>query len=265
MPEDTPVRLQVRLAHAGLASRRAAEKIIAEGRVSVNGKVVTEQGEKVSEADIVRVDGNIILREEKLRYIALNKPPLYLCSSKDSENRPLAIDLVPPEIRERLYSVGRLDYRSSGLILFTNDGAFAAKITHPGSQIEKEYLAEASNLIPAHVAERFLDGVTVDGVHYKALEAEKTGPKTLRVVLIEGKNREIRRVFSHFHLHLERLRRIRIGPALLGALAEGKTRPLSETELIAFNSSDKTRHHYSLLTTHYSLPTTHYPCPSPPE
>jgi len=228
---DSRVRLQVFLSHAGVASRRAAEKIIACGRVSVNGKVITEQGAKVSAADVVCLDGKAVAGEEKLHYIALNKPPLFLCTSKDSENRPLAIDLLPPEIRERLYSVGRLDYHSSGLIFFTNDGDFAAKITHPSSEIEKEYLAETSNPIPLNVAERFLEGISVEGVWYQAFEAEKLGAKKLRIVLIEGKNREIRRVFSHFHLHIERLRRLRIGPVLLGDLPEGKTRPLTESEL----------------------------------
>jgi 23S rRNA pseudouridine2605 synthase len=230
-------RLHVYLARAGVASRRASEKLIAAGRVSVNGIVITEMGAKTLPGDDVRVDGKPALPETALRYIALNKPPLYLCSSNDAENRPLACDLLPPEIRERLFSIGRLDYRSRGLLLFTNDGAFAAKLGHPSSEIEKEYVIEASGAIENSVVDSFLAGIEIEGILYRAREIERVGRKALRVVLIEGKNREIRRVFSHFHLHPVNLRRIRIGPVRLGALAEGRTRPLTETELTAFGMS----------------------------
>jgi 23S rRNA pseudouridine2605 synthase len=228
--------LQVYLAHAGVASRRASEKLIEAGRVSVNGVVVTGMGMKVSPSDTVCVDGRQARPESALHYIALNKPPLYICTSSDTENRPLARDLLPAEITERLYSIGRLDYLSSGLIFFTNDGEFAARLGHPGSEIEKEYLIEASGVIDGRVADSFLSGIEIDGVVYRALQAERLGRKTLRVVLIEGRNREIRRVFSHFHLHPRSLRRIRIGPVRLGNLAEGKSRPLSAEELEAFKA-----------------------------
>jgi 23S rRNA pseudouridine2605 synthase len=226
------LRLQTYLARSGAASRRSAEKLIAAGRVSVNGVVVTEMGTKALPSDNVCVDGVQARLESVLHYIALNKPPLYLCSSRDTENRPLAVNLLPPEIRERLYSVGRLDYLSSGLILFTNDGIFAARLGHPSSEIEKEYIVEASGIIAGGVAESFMAGIEIDGVPYRAREVERLGKKTLRIVLIEGKNREIRRVFSYFHLHPVNLRRIRIGPIRLGSLAEGKSRPLSAAELL---------------------------------
>ncbi|MDR2660167.1 MAG: rRNA pseudouridine synthase [Spirochaetaceae bacterium] len=230
------LRLQVYLAHAGAASRRAAEKLISAGRVSVNGVVVTELGSKALPSDTVCVDGKPVHIESAMRYIALNKPPLYICSARDTENRPLAGDLLPPEIRERLYSVGRLDYRSSGLILYTNDGNFAAKLGHPSSEIEKEYIVEASGVIDGRLADSFLSGIEIEGVMYRARELEQLGRKKLRIVLIEGRNREIRRVFSHFHLHPVSLRRIRIGPVLLGGLAEGESRPLSAPELSALNN-----------------------------
>jgi 23S rRNA pseudouridine2605 synthase len=124
-----------------------------------------------------------------------------------------------------------LDYLSSGLIIFTNDGNFAARVGHPRREIEKEYLVESSVPIPDRAAEEFGRGVFIDGVMYRAKEIEKTGGKSLRVVLVEGKNREIRRVFSHFHLHPEKLLRIRIGPVHLGSLGEGESRPLTEEEL----------------------------------
>jgi 23S rRNA pseudouridine2605 synthase len=224
-------RLQVYLAHAGLASRRGAEKLISEGRISVNGRVVTVPGEKVEAGDLVLLDGRPVRPETQLRYLALYKPPGYICSSSDPQGRPLALELLPRNIQERLYNVGRLDVPSSGLILFTNDGDFAARVSHPSSGVEKEYLVEASGPIPDKVVEDFLRGLVIDGQSYRAREIEKTGRGSLRICLVEGKNREIRRVFSYFHLHPRRLHRIRIGPVPLGNLEEGASRPLREAEI----------------------------------
>ena len=236
------VRLQVFLAHAGVASRRASEKIIAEGRITVNGRKISAVGEKVSPDDDIRLDGNKLKTETRFFYLVLNKPPLYITSSFDPQGRPLALDLLPPCTLEtspsatagstaRLYNVGRLDYRSSGLIIFTNDGNFAAKVGHPSSEIEKEYLVESTVPIPDRAVEEFSRGLIIEGVLYRAREIERTGRKSLRVVLVEGKNREIRRVFSHFHLHPEKLQRIRIGPICIGDLKEGESRPLYGEEL----------------------------------
>ncbi|MDR0623275.1 MAG: rRNA pseudouridine synthase [Treponema sp.] len=229
--ERRPVRIQVYLARAGIASRRSSETLIAEGRVSVNGRVITVPGEKVLPGDEVRFDGRLVQPESRLRYLALHKPPGYICSSQDPQNRPLALDLLPRDIRERLYNVGRLDFLSSGLIIFTNDGDFAVRVGHPRAGIEKEYIVEASGIIPDAVPEAFAGGLTIEGVLYRSRSIERLGRKTLRIVLVEGKNREIRRVFSHFHLHPVRLHRIRIGPVPLGELEAGESRPLSEREI----------------------------------
>jgi len=223
--------LQVFLSHAGVASRRAAEEIIAGGRVSVNGIAVTSQGYKVQEGDIVLLDGKPVQAESQLLYIALNKPEGYICSSYDPQGRALALSLLPEAKKMRLYNVGRLDYLSCGLIFFTNDGDFAARLGHPASGLEKEYTVEATGPIPDSVIEAFNYGITIEDERYKAKMAERTGWKSLRIVLVEGKNREIRRVFSHFHLHPAKLRRVRIGPVILGNLAEGSSRPLTENEL----------------------------------
>jgi 23S rRNA pseudouridine2605 synthase len=231
IPQASPVRLQVFLARAGVASRRASEKLILEGRIKVNGRLITVLGEKVLPDDEVWVNDVPVKAETRLRYLALHKPPRYICSSADPQNRPLALDLLPVEITERLYSVGRLDFLSSGLILFTNDGDFAARVGHPSAGIEKEYLIEAAGPIPDEAVDAFAKGINIEGVYYRAREIERTGRKALRICLVEGKNREIRRVFSHFHLHPLRLHRIRIGPVLLGSLKEQENRPLTDEEL----------------------------------
>jgi 23S rRNA pseudouridine2605 synthase len=214
-----------------VSSRRAAEEIIASGRVSVNGVTITSQGSKVTETDIVLLDGKPVQLETRQIYLALNKPSGYICASNDPQGRPLALTLLPPIIKERLYNIGRLDFLSCGLIFFTNDGNFAHRLGHPSSGLEKEYLVEASGQIPDEAIEAFNDGITIEGIHYLAKTAERTGRKSMRIVLVEGKNREIRRVFSHFHLHPLVLRRVRIASILLGDLKEGECRPLEKSEL----------------------------------
>ena len=232
------IRLQVYLSHAGVASRRAAEEIIAQGRVSVNGVTVTVQGTKVEENDIVLLDGKPVLPENKKLYFALNKPPGYICTSSDPQGRPLALSLLP-SINERLYNVGRLDFQSCGLIFFTNDGKFANLLGHPATAAEKEYIVEAAGRIPDETVEAFNRGITVEGEYYKAKKAEIIGRNTIRIILVEGKNREIRRIFSHFHLHPVKLCRVRIGSVLLGNLTEGSFRPLTGNELVSFGYFQK--------------------------
>jgi 23S rRNA pseudouridine2605 synthase len=231
--------LQVFLAHSGVASRRASERFILEGRVQVNGKTVTILGEKVAPGDKVCLDGVPVRVEKQRRYLLLNKPPEYLCSSSDPQGRPLALSLLPKDISERLYNVGRLDYRSSGLVIFTNDGDFAAGIGHPRSGIEKEYAVEAAGPIPDEFIRSFGEGVTIEGVRYQARKIERVGRRGLTVVLVEGKNREIRKVFSYFHLHPNLLRRVRIGPVCLGDLPEGSARPLTDAEINALETAGR--------------------------
>jgi 23S rRNA pseudouridine2605 synthase len=197
----------------------------------VNGRIVSAPGEKVLPGDEVRLDGVVVREEGRRLYLALNKPAGYICSSRDPQNRPLALDLLPRNIGERLYSVGRLDFLSSGLILFTNDGDFTGMLGHPSAGIEKEYIVNSTGPIPDQVLEAFSEGIEIEGIRYKARSVERLGRKSLRICLVEGKNREIRRVFSHFHLHPALLRRVRIGPVLLGELKEGESRALTEEEL----------------------------------
>lgn len=229
--EESALRLQVFLAKSGIASRRASEKLILSGRVKVNGQTVTELGTKVLPSDRILFDGKDIRPEETKHYIALNKPTEYICASKDPQGRRLALTLLDKAVQERLYNVGRLDYRSSGLILFTNDGDFARDISHPSTMIEKEYLVEATGIIPDPLLTEFQRGIEIEGIMYRCSAIERTDRRGVRITLIEGKNREIRRVFSHFHLHPKILHRIRIGPVKLGLLGNAASRELDGTEI----------------------------------
>lgn len=229
--EKNEIRLQAFLAHSGVASRRASEKIILEGRVSVNGKVVTELGTKVTPKDEVLVDGKKIALEEKKRYVLLNKPLGYVCSQSDEKGRPCAVDLLRGAYSERLYNVGRLDMFSHGAIIFTNDGDFAARLGHPSAEIEKEYIVESSLPLPRYLADDFMHGIRVDGVFYKAKFAEEMNSHRLRVILTEGKNREIRKVFENAGLSIRNLCRVRIGNIELEDLAPGQFRELRESEV----------------------------------
>lgn len=228
--KDT-VRLQAFLAHCGVASRRASEKIIAEGRVTVNGTVVTELGTKVSSSDKVCVDGKSVSLEEKKRYVLLNKPAGYVCSLSDEKGRPVASDLLSSSFSERLYNVGRLDMFSSGLIIFTNDGDFAARLSHPSSELEKEYIVDSTMQIPATLPQEFKKGIRIEGVFYRCLDAQLLNARRMSVVLAEGKNREIRRVFDSKKIGIKTLRRIRIGNILIENLKEGEFRQLTDKEV----------------------------------
>ena len=159
--ENNSIRLQTFLAHCGVASRRASEKIILDGRVDVNGKTVTELGTKVSPEDEVLVDGKKVFLEETKRYILLNKPAGYVCSLSDEKNRPVASELLKEKYSERLYNVGRLDMFSCGLIIFTNDGEFAKTLSHPSSELEKDYIVDSSVPLPRDLAESFEKGPCV--------------------------------------------------------------------------------------------------------
>jgi 23S rRNA pseudouridine2605 synthase len=225
------MRLQRYLALSGVASRRKCEEFITAGRVSVNGSVATELGAKVSAADTVLFDGNRVQPETAKRYVLLNKPVGYVCSYADEQNRPLAGDIVASRYAERLYNIGRLDMYSSGLLIFTNDGDFAARVSHPSSNIEKEYVADTIAPIPDALVEQFARGIRIDGVFYRCSAIRQLAPRRVRIALVEGKNREIRRVFAHFEVPIKRLVRTRIGILEIGSLREGGTRNLTAAEV----------------------------------
>ena len=226
-------RLNKFLAHAGLGSRRHCEDMIRAGRVSIDDQVVRELGTKVEPGQKVCFDGAEVHGERSV-YWLVNKPRGYLCTNHDPAGRPRAIDLVP-HVDQRVYTVGRLDEESEGLLLLTNDGDLAHRLMHPRFGVHKTYLVQVAGQ-PSHAdLEKLLKGIWLaEGqVHAKgARRLKKQGASTwLKIVLAEGKNREIRRMLARLEHKVLRLKRIAIGPIQLGHLAVGKTRPLTKTEL----------------------------------
>lgn len=234
-------RIQALIARAGLASRRAAEGIILAGRVRLNGLVVTELGTKALPTDSLTLDGKPVVAEERIHHLALNKPPGYICAMRDDYGRPLAASLFKPRVSERVYNVGRLDLDSCGLILFTNDGEFAARVGHPSSGIVKEYLVETDKPIPPEFAGRFAAGIEDDGETLKAIDVAVTAERRCSIRLVEGRNREIRRALKAFGLRATLLRRVAIGPVRLGDLAEGGWRCLSAEEVASLMATREGR------------------------
>jgi len=228
------VRLQKFLAEAGVASRRAAEKLIREGHIEVNGEVVTELGSKVDPAkDRVAVDSRPVKVRRKV-YVAINKPKGYISTRSDPEKRRIVTDLLPPEWRN-LYPVGRLDYDTEGLIFLTNDGEFALRLTHPRYGMRKIYEATVEGRIESQQLGKLMEGIRDEGELLKARRARVVSSNNTRSVveveLTEGKNREIRRMFQALGYEVSRLTRTQIGRIKLGELRSGKWRTLTEPEI----------------------------------
>ena len=228
------MRLQKFLAEAGIGSRRASEQIILAGRVAIDGETARELGVKVDPAhQRVTVDGQAIKPRRKL-YIALHKPRGYLCTRRDPQDRCTIAELLPREWAN-LYSVGRLDRDSEGLIFLTNDGHFCLRLTHPRYGIRKTYRVTLEGRIEPTVLDKVVHGVVDQGESLKAerariLSANNT-QSAVEVELAEGKNREARRLFEAHGMTVLRLQRTRIGPIRLGELPEGKWRALTEPEI----------------------------------
>jgi len=228
------IRLQKFLAEAGVASRRAAERVILDGKVSVNGKPVRLLGTKIDPVhDEISVDGKPVRARRKL-YVALNKPRGCVCSHKDELGRPTIYDLLPREW-QIVSSVGRLDFNSEGLIFLTNDGQFALRLTHPRYGVRKKYVATVEGRVePAMLAE-FTRGIYDGGEKLKAERATLiSATKSQSVAELElagGKNREVRRLFESRNLSVKKLQRVQIGKIKLGELKPGRWRTLTEPEI----------------------------------
>jgi len=226
-------RLNKFLAHAGVGSRRQCDELIRRGRVSVDGETVRVLATKVTPEQKVSIDGEPV-RAEKLVYYAANKPRGHLCTNYDPSGRPLAIDMIP-HVAQRVYTVGRLDEDSEGLLLLTNDGNLANRLMHPRYGVEKTYLVQVQGNPSPDDLHQLLKGVWLSDGHVKAKRVKrlkKRGPHTwLQIVLSEGRNREIRRMLARLEHKVLRLRRIAIGPIQLGVLPSGKARRLSDLEI----------------------------------
>jgi 23S rRNA pseudouridine2605 synthase len=231
MPEE---RLQKILSQAGIASRRQSEQIILEGRVTVNGKVVTELGSKADfERDHIKVDGRLLRAPKRQIYIALNKPDSTVTTVSDPQGRATVMELLKG-VKERVYPVGRLDYHSEGLLLLTNDGEIANAITSAATHIQKTYVVKVTGTLSHDQEETFRHGVPISG-----RRTQPAGLKLIRegenpwyeVKLTEGRNQQIRIMFKHFGFLVEKLRRVRIGPVEIGPIKPGQFRYLTEEEV----------------------------------
>lgn len=231
----TEERLQKYLASAGVASRRASETMIQEGRVAVNGKVIRELGTKIVPGkDQVTVDGKPVQPEEKLVYLLMNKPAGYITTAKDTHNRPTVLDLVA-DVPYRVFPVGRLDYETEGLLLLTNDGEFAYRMTHPKFKMMKTYVAVVQGVLTPERLDMLQNGVQ--------LEDGKTGPAKVRILrkenhktvveisIHEGKNRQVRRMFKAIKNPVLELKRISVGTLTLKGVNLGEYRYLNDDEL----------------------------------
>lgn len=223
-------RLSKVLAAAGVAARRAAEELIFQGVVKVNGEVVKIPQTMVdSEKDTITVKGEKIKGIEEKVYYMLNKPMGYVCSAKGNSQTKLVLELFQDE-GHRLFTVGRLDKDTEGLLIVTNDGHFANKMIHPSADIHKEYLAKTDHeIMPEHL-QAISNGTVVEGVFIKPIRVSKVRRGTVKIVISEGKKREVRLLMEGAGLEVNFLSRIRIGGLTLGTLPVGSWRPLSERE-----------------------------------
>jgi 23S rRNA pseudouridine2605 synthase len=241
---ETLIRLQKILSQAGIASRRAAEELIVQGRVSINGATVRELGTKADPAtDDIRVDGRRVKSAERHRYILLNKPRGVVTTRSDPQRRRTVIDLLRG-VREYVYPVGRLDYDTEGLLLLTNDGDLAAALTHPRHGVERTYEARVAGLPDEDAIERLRAGIPLDG--RRTLPADVallTKPRrdvehaVIRITIREGRNRQVRRMCEAVGHPVERLTRTRIGPIKDRALKPGYWRELTSAEIAALKKS----------------------------
>lgn len=234
---DSPqgVRLQKVLAEAGIASRRGSEAMIAAGRVEVNGELITEQGRRVDPMrDVIRVDGARLPPPQRHVYLVLNKPRGVVSTMSDPEGRSCLGDLLGGR-PERLYHVGRLDTDTEGLLLVTNDGDFAHRMAHPSFEVPKTYVAEVAGLMDAAAVRMLTKGVTLDDGSVKPdrvkVMAKAQQRSLVEVVLHEGRNRIVRRMFEAIGHPVRKLSRTAVGPVRLGQVPLGKTRNLTREEL----------------------------------
>jgi len=223
------MRLNRFLAAAGIASRRKCDELIADGRVTINGRVCTDFSAQPTERDHVKVDGKLVHVEQTLT-IAMHKPAGFVSTRNDPHARDTIFDLLPQKF-PRLFNIGRLDAQSEGLLLLTNDGNLAQRLTHPRHEIEKEYEVMLDRAWDGSLSDKLLRGINLDGKRARLARLHSMGPTRLRVVLRQGLNQQIRRMFYAVGYEVRRLMRVRVGTLRLGDLPRGEWRILSKTEL----------------------------------
>ena len=228
-------RLQKILARAGVASRRAAEELILAGRVTVNGQVVRELGSRADpDNDAVAVEGVKIVRARQQHYLMLHKPAGYVTTRSDPDGRPTVYELVPDI--PGLFTVGRLDMETEGLLLLTTDGEWAEKVAHPRNGVEREYEARTAGPMPPGSLEKLQDGIMLDGRLARPLSAREVGREgfssILSIVMLEGRRREVRLLCAGAGIRVKRLIRRRFGTVRLGWLAPGHWRHLTQQEVV---------------------------------
>ena len=232
------IRLVKFIAATGAASRRKAGDLVKEGKIKVNGQICLDPSYGVKAEDKVYLDSKLLAVEEVKYYVALNKPRGYTCSNQDSHADKLAVDLIKTPTPARLYSAGRLDRDSEGLIIFSNDGDFVAKLTHPSFQVTKRYIVETDIELNSNILQRLIQGITDEGENLHADLIEKISPRKYRFTLSEGKKREIRRMIKFANAQVKRLKRIQIGNYALPAdLLEGDFRLLTPAEILALQKN----------------------------
>ena len=223
------MRLNRYLAAAGVGSRRRCDELIAAGRVTINGRTCTNFSAQPTARDHVKVGGKLIHVDPPL-YIVLNKPPGFVSTRSDPHAHDTIFDLLPPKFR-KLFNVGRLDTQTEGLLLFTNDGDLAQQLTHPRYKIDKEYEVTLDRAWDPSLAPKLLNGIFLDGQRAKIVRISPATPTRLRVVLRQGINRQIRRMFYEIDYEVKRLIRTRVGNLRLGDLPPGHWRVLTKSEL----------------------------------
>lgn len=226
---STKNRLSKFLAAAGIASRRACEEIIFAGRVAVNGVITLIPQTPVDQKDKITLDGKNIYLEDKKVYYMVNKPVNYVCTSKKIGSTKIVLELFEGT-PFRLFTIGRLDKDTQGLLLVTNDGHFANEVIHPSADIQKEYLAKTDQEITAEHLEAISKGTLVEGTFVKPLKVSKVRRGTLKIIIGEGKKREVRLILDAAGLQIKELTRIRIGSLQLGTLPTGAWRELTDRE-----------------------------------
>ena len=225
------IRLQKYMADCGVASRRKCEEIIASGNVKVNGITVTELGTKVTDADEISVNGEIVKKVSKKLYIAMNKPVGFITSASDEFNRPTVINLIEDEIHTRVYPVGRLDYDTEGLLILTNDGDLTYKLTHPKHAVYKTYVATLNDVPHPRDIERLKKGVVVDGKKTQQPKVNWLKDNIIEISISEGRNRQVRKMFQAIGYEVVNLKRIAIGNLVIGNIPLGRWRHLGVAEI----------------------------------